>query len=176
MNDRKLMIRIKNGEANALDELLERLYPSIYRFVYVLMDGSESAKDITQETLVRFLKHIDTYQERCKIETYVCSIALNLVRDEYRKHRRHPEDELTIDIKDHKDDPHTLSMKQSQKDELMHCMKVLPEEQREVILLRYHQHFKIREIALLYGIKENTVKTRIRLGLKKLREEMERQQ
>ena len=173
MNDRKLMIKIKNGDQKALNQLLDRLYPSLYRFVTALMHDSEDAKDITQETLIKFIKHLDTYEERCRIETYVCSIALNLTRDHYRKMKQHPLLELDKEIEDQRIGPHQQTMDLWQRDHMLKAINQLPKEQKEVILLRYYYQFKIREIAELYQIKENTVKTRLRLGLKKLKERWE---
>ena len=174
MGKSKRLVSIRNGDAAALDELIQELYPAIYRFVFSLMQGDDKAKDITQETLLKFLDHLEEYEERCKVETYVCSIAMNLVRDHYRKQIRLRECALL------EGDQQEFSYEQQEmwkqlwdRQELMHHIHKLPQEQQEVILLRYYMQLKIKEIASIYQISSSTVKTRIRLALAKLKKEME---
>lgn len=174
MGNAKQWIRIKNGEQEALDELIQELYPKLYRFVYSLMRGDDSAKDITQETMLRFIDHMEEYEARCKMETYLCAIAMNLVRDHARKTSRYRE--RTLDSQD----PRLFGYEQEEtwkqqwrRTELMRYIHKLPQEQQEVILLRYYMQLKIKEIATMYHINPSTVKTRIRLALAKLKKEME---
>lgn len=172
MRIKVLLGKIRNGDEQALDQLLDAIYPKIYRFVFSLMNGQEEAKDITQETMVRFIKNIDNYQHKAKLETYVCQIALNLTRDYYRKQARYQQIEFQEQMAETKDMQEYFNSLWDHK-ELMRKLCFLPQEQKEVILLRYYLQLKITEIADMYQINTSTVKTRIRLALSKLRKEME---
>lgn len=93
MNDRELIRKIRAGDKNALDRIVDRYYGDIYRFcLYLTADEAESY-DITQEVFLRFMKYMSSYSHR-NLKGYLLIIARNLCRDYFS--RRDKENDMRI--------------------------------------------------------------------------------
>ncbi|MDQ3282332.1 MAG: RNA polymerase sigma factor [Acidobacteriota bacterium] len=68
--------------------LFEREHPFVYRFVYALVGDAELAKELTQETFVRAFEAFGRYEERSAVSTWLCGIARNVVRNDWRARRQ----------------------------------------------------------------------------------------
>lgn len=165
--------RMKNGDCQVMDALIDEYYPQIYGFVYRTLCGDESAKDITQEVFMRFLAHLDRYPDDLDIRPYLFQIALNGCRDHFRKQKRRAvEKELVDTIKDEGCSPHEESIKSERRERIKKALDTLPFEQRTAVLLRYYHQLKFKEIAQILEISESTIKSRIHLGMEKLQREL----
>ena len=162
MKENKLIREIQNGNEQAIDDLISQLYPQIYSYVYVRMKGRDCSKDITQEVFLNFIKNIDHFEFRGKTKQYLLRIAVNCCNGWYRN------DLETY----HLEDTETIAAKEEniQQGNLRALLQKLPAEQEEALVLRYYEELKIKEIAMVLDLSENTVKTRLRLGLSKLKQ------
>jgi RNA polymerase sigma factor (sigma-70 family) len=160
MKEKHLVKKIQAGDQHALDELISKLYPQIYSYVYVRVKGNECSKDITQEVFLNFIKNIDRFEFIGKTKHYLLRMAVNGCHNWYRTHPIQENDDKLENI--------GIEPLHPQRD-LKSLLATLPMQQQEVLVLRYYEELKIKEIADILGISENTVKTRIRLGLEKLR-------
>lgn len=160
MKEKHLVKKIQAGDQHALDELISKLYPQIYSYVYVRMKGNECSKDITQEVFLNFIKNIDRFEFIGKTKHYLLRMAVNGCHNWYRTHPIQEDDDKLKNM--------SVEPLYPQRD-LKSLLTTLPMQQQEVLILRYYEELKIKEIADILGISENTVKTRIRLGLEKLR-------
>lgn len=160
MKEKHLIKQIQAGDQHALDELISELYPQIYSYVYVRMKGNDCSKDITQEVFLNFIKNIDRFDFIGKTKHYLLRMAVNGCHNWYRTH---PIQENENQIE------HMGVEPEYPKNDLTSLLRHLPMQQQEVLVLKYYEELKIKEIADILGIPENTVKTRIRLGLEKLR-------
>jgi RNA polymerase sigma factor (sigma-70 family) len=184
LNDEQLITLFKKGHSSALEELVYRHKDKLYTSIVLLVKDSFLAEDIFQDT---FIKVIDTiragrYTEKGKFLPWAMRIAHNLCVDHFRKIKRTP----LIKTSDDKDIFNVLSFSESSAEEKMitrqshdsvrKMLDMLPEEQREVIILRHYAELSFKEIADLTNVSINTALGRMRYGLINLRKMMTEKQ
>lgn len=162
MRQKEWIKNIQDGDDDSVDALISELYPQIYSYVYVRMKGKDCSKDITQEVFLRFIRNIDHFDFRGKTKNYLLRIAVNCCNSWYREHQ------MELDHKELED--HGIEPAYKIGDDLRKLLHQLPQEQEEVLVLKYYEELKIREIAQILDLSPNTVKTRIRLGLEKMKQ------
>lgn len=180
LNDEQLITLFKKGHSSALEELVYRHKDKLYTSIVLLVKDAFLAEDIFQDT---FIKVIDTiragrYTEKGKFLPWAMRIAHNLCVDHFRKIKRTP----LIKTSDDKDIFNVLSFSESSAEEKMitrqshdsvrKMLDLLPEEQREVIILRHYAELSFKEIADLTQVSINTALGRMRYGLINLRKMM----
>jgi RNA polymerase sigma-70 factor, ECF subfamily len=184
--DEDLMVMYQQGEVRAFEILLGRHRKSVYNFILRFVGDKETAEDLLQETFMRVIKGADAYKRQAKFTTWLYTIARNLCVDQTRrrKHRRHASLDAPMDASD---DSGSLmdviasnemaSDRKSVNKELFATMQRaiagLSEEQREVFLMREFLDLPFKQIAEVVGVPENTVKSRMRYALEKLRLELD---
>lgn len=183
-----LMLRFRTGDVRAFEILLQRHRHSIYEFVLrsVGPHNTAQAEDLTQETFLRVVKQASTYEQRAKFTTWLFTLARNLCIDASRrqKHRK----AQSLDATD--EEGHSLldrtassglavdrqAIGQQLKERLEAAISELPDDQREVFLMRESADLSFKEIADVIGVSENTVKSRMRYALEKLRASLDEYQ
>ncbi len=184
--DEALMIMYQKGEVRAFEILLERHRRPIYNFILRFVGSRDVAEDLLQDTFLRVIKGAGNYQRKAKFTTWLYTIARNLCVDHSRrkKHRRHPsldqpmtksEDSGTLlDVIAGKEMPSDRKAVSRQLHHSLHAaISRLSEEQREVFLMREFLNLPFKQIADVVGVPENTVKSRMRYALEKLRLELD---
>lgn len=146
---------------------LHSQYDKIYRYCYIRVNSREKAEDITQETFLRFLEK-PQYHNKNKDLQYLYTIAGNLCIDEYRKKTT---EELPEDLPDNSYNEETILTSVTLSD----ALKKLPDEDREIILLRYVNEEPVGVISRLYNISRFALNRRIKNILETLRREFERE-
>lgn len=143
---------------------IESYYDKIYKYIYFKVNNKTRAEDLTQETFIRFLK-----SECNEPERYLYTIAGNLCIDEYRRIKLvFTEDEDITQVEEGFED------KILEKQALANALKVLSDEDREMIVLRFVNEEPIGEIAKLYGISRFALTRRLNKAKNRLKEELER--
>lgn len=143
---------------------IESYYDKIYKYIYFKVNNKTRAEDLTQETFIRFLK-----SECNEPERYLYTIAGNLCIDEYRRIKPvFTEDEDITQVEEGFED------KILEKQVLANALKVLSDEDREMIVLRFVNEEPIGEIAKLYGISRFAISRRLNKAKNRLKEELER--
>ncbi|HOP61463.1 MAG TPA: sigma-70 family RNA polymerase sigma factor [Candidatus Saccharicenans sp.] len=158
-----------------LDELYDRYGEKLYHYLTVKLASAEDAEDILQEVFLRLARYSIRWKFIKNEEPYVFRVARNEAnRFLKRKHQNqiNPEnapalarvinDSLVTDCPDPSD-----------KESLSLALARLPEEQREVIVLRFFEELTLKEIAAVCGLSLNTVASRYRYGLSKLKSLLE---
>lgn len=184
--DEDLMVQYQAGEVRAFEILLTRHKKPVFNFILRYVGDRETAEDLLQETFMRVIKGADAYKRQAKFTTWLYTIARNLCVDQTRrrKHRRHASLDAPMSASD---DSGTLmdviagkemaSDRKTVNKELhatMHrAIEGLSEEQREVFLMREFLDMPFKQIAEVVGVPENTVKSRMRYALEKLRLELD---
>ena len=134
------------------------------------------AQDLTQETFLRVLRGIDGYQYPRPFKPWLYAIATNLARNHYTSAdiRRTQSIEADDDPLDEVDDhlPDAYFDRQDEAQAVIDALRSLPDHQREVIILAYYQSLALSEIAETLGIPLGTVKSRLSIGIARLREGM----
>jgi len=185
--DEALMSEYRGGDARAFDELVSRHSPGIYNFMLRSVRSPARAEEMLQEVLVRVIRSKDRYQRSAKFTTWVYTIARNLCVDESRRARFRDHDSLDAPVRAvgrrrRGSRLSGMSADQMPTDEaaeaprlrrrLARAVDRLPSEQREVFLMRQLGGLSFREIGLTVDAPENTVKSRMRYALEKLRQEL----
>jgi RNA polymerase sigma factor (sigma-70 family) len=180
LTDQQLIHLYLDGDTDALSSLVDRYKDKIYTSIYLLVKDKYLAEDIFQDS---FIKVIDTinggrYNEEGKFLPWVMRIAHNLCIDHFRKVKRRP----VIKTSDDHDIFETLNFFDAGADEKMmqsqshqrvtKMLDMLPEDQKEVIVMRHFADLSFKEIAQLTDCSINTALGRMRYGLINLRKLM----
>ncbi|MCL1697072.1 MULTISPECIES: RNA polymerase sigma factor [unclassified Lysinibacillus] len=173
MSDDELIMEIQQHNSKAaLDTLIRRYYHEIYSFIYRRLQSQELAYDLTQEVFVKMIKSIKLYEYRNQFRKWLITIALNQVRDYTRskiaQNRKQEEQIEEGRIIDEKKNIIQIYEIKEQSQEIQNALRILPEQQSEAIILKYYHGYKYGEIAQITQTNENTVKSRVTQGLKKL--------
>lgn len=174
--DAELIRRVSLGDAGALETLYGRYARVVFSFsVRIVQDGA-LAEEILQEVFVRTWLQADRFRKsRGNFASWLLSITHNLAIDEVRKRQRRPQRSDSVDIGDVLfglvDDATNVEEAveaRALRDRVTLAMATLPDAQRVTIELAFFSGYSQREIAAHLDEPLGTVKTRIRLGLKKL--------
>lgn len=184
--DEMLMVRYQRGDREAFGELLSRYECPIYNFVLRQVRHGSAAEDVTQDVFLRVVQNAAEFKHEARFSTWLYTIARNLCVDHLRKqsHRRHPSLDQpapgdttgTRPMVDQVPDGHPRSSVERTvasgevAGRILDAVQSLPEEQREVFLLREIANLPFKEIAEVTGVGENTVKSRMRYALDRLQE------
>jgi len=186
--DEALMARYQKGDVRAFEVLLARHRKPVYNFIYRFVGDRAQAEDLLQETFLRVIKGAESYQREAKFTTWLYTIARNQCVDLSRrmKLRRassldqatgHGDDHNGATLLDVVPDGGAAVERRAMDSELQTRLKAaieqLSEEQREVFLMREFLNMQFKEIAEVTGVPENTVKSRMRYALEKLRDLLE---
>lgn len=150
-----------------MEQLIQMYYPELLRYCRWHTPDEQRAEDAVHETFLKLLRYWDRYTHRGKFRAYLYRIASNVCTDMYRGHWNTeislPEDLTT---QEH-------GYQQAEQDaDFLRLTAQLPEEQRELIVLRYAQQLKLREIAQVTGLPLRTVQSRLRAVLKTLKSKL----
>ena len=178
--DNQLVKSFQHGDNNALEVLLERYKDRIFSSINFLVKDQFLAEDVFQDT---FIKIIDTlrgnrYNDEGKFLPWAIRIAHNLCVDHFRKIKRKPgivnsEDCSVFEsIHDDDDTADTHLMQEQSYEGVRKIVNMLPDEQREVIVLRHYADLSFKEIAQLTNCRINTALGRMRYGLMNMRKLM----
>jgi RNA polymerase sigma-70 factor (ECF subfamily) len=174
--DAALMERYRDGDATAFEQLYLRHKGPLYRYLLHQCQPREAAADVFQETWSRVIASRERYEVRAAFKTFLYRIAQHCVVDHYRLRARKREGRMDP-VDDHEDvlaiqghEQPEARVAQSQLDEAVHdALAALPEEQRNAFLLFEEGGLGLKDIAEVTGVPAETVKSRLRYALAKLR-------
>jgi RNA polymerase sigma-70 factor, ECF subfamily len=159
-SDEELAVRLAAGDDGALAELLRRYERRLSRFLYRQTAGRD-VEDLYQETWLRVVRHAERFDGRRRFSTWLFQIAVNLCRD-WR--RRPPPEAVEL-----ADQPVGSHAERSQAGiDARRLLAELPEEQREVLILRYYHDLRESDVAAILGVPTGTVKSRMHNALRRL--------
>ena len=167
-----LLMKMKQGEEDAFDKFIRKYYEEILKYCTYHCFDSEYARDLTQETFLRFFANLSAYQYCGKTKNYLYTIAGNLCKNYYKKKKEDVMDKEGLQAKaGAAADPFAGVLDQM---EMQAALAGLSEEFREVLILYYFQELKLKEIAGVLGIGLPLVKYRMRQAKQQLKEFFER--
>lgn len=175
--DKDLIRTYIRGDERAFETLLTRHKGKIYTSIYMFVKDTDLANDIFQET---FIKIIDTfrsgkYNEEGKFLQWALRISYNLCIDFFRKNKRRktitPSEDFDIFnlINGSEDNQESKIIKNQTYAKVRQLVEALPQEQKEVILLRHYAELSFKEIAELTNVSINTALGRMRYALINIR-------
>ncbi len=178
-------ILVKNyidGDEKALEILINRHNQRITSFIYSKVLDRDVAEDIFQDTFIKVIKTLKKgrYSEEGKFLPWVMRIAHNLVIDHFRKNKRMPKFEGSDDfnifsvIKDEKLNAEKQIIKDQIESDLTLLIDELPEDQKEVLIMRIYKDMSFKEISENTNVSINTALGRMRYALINLRKIVDR--
>lgn len=182
LSDAVLVSNYIKGDESALATLIKRHQSKIYGFIYSKVGDRDVAEDIFQDTFIKVIRTLksDSYNEEGKFLPWVMRISHNLVVDYFRSNKKMPvkrdTDEYSVFSIMTDDSPNIerqLIDFQIEKD-LKKVINELPEDQKEVLMMRIYQDLSFKEISELTGVSINTALGRMRYALLNLRKIIEK--
>ena len=174
--DEQLAQRLQQGDRAALTELVERHYDPLMGYLYRMARGDRAlAQDLAQETFLRALRGIGGYSYPRPFKPWLYAIATNLARNHYTSAdtRRTSSAEDETDALAGDDPPDAALLERDEARDVIAALDSLPDPQREVIVLYFYQSLPLQAVADTLAIPLGTVKSRLSIGVKRLRERME---
>jgi RNA polymerase sigma-70 factor (ECF subfamily) len=169
-NEAKLIAAAKRGDGTSLAELLQHNYKLLYQYALKLTMDRSRAEDLVQETMLKAIERISTFQERSKFSTWLIAISSRLAIDKARRRKRE-ERWLKEEVNNHRLRFDTLSLMEEWPAALQ-ALGNLEEHHRMPVLLKYYYGYSQEEIAEMLEIRLGTVKSRLSIGMKLIRKEL----
>ena len=164
--DRELVEAANDGDLGAFDALYLRYRDWVVRLAWRFTRSDSDALDVLQETFHYLLRKLPRLRLTARMTTFLYPVVRNLsIRAQRRKRRAAPGDDILPDL------PAPPSPKRASRKELAAVLRTLPEEQLEVVLMRFVDDMALAEIAEALSIPLGTVKSRLHNALNALRED-----
>ncbi|MCR5291314.1 MAG: sigma-70 family RNA polymerase sigma factor [Eubacterium sp.] len=153
-----------------MDEIYQKYAQTVYKYILSKAQERDVAEELTQETFYQAIRSIDRYDESCKITTWLCGIAKNVLRTYLRKHPEHDDvEEMAIAT----DSVEKDVVQAAERIELFKKLHDVEEPYKEVIYLRVFGGLSFREIGEIHEKSENWARVTFYRGKEKLRKEVE---
>jgi RNA polymerase sigma-70 factor (ECF subfamily) len=167
-SDEKLAVLAAKGDREAVSALVQRHSRSLYSFIQRYHPGRDDCDDLLQETWIRALAGLGRFDPKKRFSTWLFQIALNLCRDPARRDQvrarfRKGLQEILNGTAGVTTEEKVDAMK------AMEAVETLPQEQKEVLLLRYYHGLPEAEVSEILGCPAGTVKSRLHQAIKALR-------
>ncbi|RNC90178.1 MAG: sigma-70 family RNA polymerase sigma factor [Allomuricauda sp.] len=182
IDDSVLVKNYIDGDEKALEILINRHNQRISSFIYSKVLDRDITEDIFQDTFIKVIKTLKrgSYSEEGKFLPWVMRIAHNLIIDHFRKNKRMPKFEGSDDfnifsvIKDDKMNAEKQLIKDQIDSDLSLLIEELPDDQKEVLIMRIYKDMSFKEISENTGVSINTALGRMRYALINLRKIVQR--
>ena len=170
----------QQGDQHAFTELYARYKQNLYRYCVRMLNDEGLGADVYQDTWSKLIKARETYQVKAKFKTYLFHIAHNLIIDAWRKRSSQGEKLEFISIDDDREDSIDLHLTANAnvfdeiktEEQLLQfklALDQLPPEQRDAVLLHYEHGLTLQQIAAMEDVGRETIKSRLRYAVKKLK-------
>ena len=181
IQDAELVSNYIRGNENALSILIERHKQKIYSFIYSKVYDRDVTEDVFQDTFIKVIKTLKRgkYNEEGKFLPWVMRIAHNLVIDHFRKNSRMPKFDNTGEfsifsvLSDSTLNAEKVLIKDQVESDVRRIIEELPEDQKQVLLMRMYQDMSFKEISERTGVSINTALGRMRYALINMRKVIE---
>jgi RNA polymerase sigma-70 factor (ECF subfamily) len=180
VSDEQLMLRYRDGDAVAFEALYGRHRAQVFRYVLRQVGLRSAAEEVFQETWMNIIAARSRYRVQARFATFLYHIAHNCVVDHFR--RKTPLHLISLDdnaeeaiqvAASERDQPERAVASRQLSAKLLNALSLLPPEQREAFLLHQEGGLTLEEIATITSTGRETVKSRLRYALAKLREGVE---
>lgn len=156
--------KLRKKDENAIRIFIKEYKIPLYNYIYRILYNKDDAEDLLQEVFLKFFKNIEHIDFKRNIKAFIFKIARNSCIDFLRKRKN----EMPF-VDEIYEKPCNFYERMKLKGKIERALLNLKKEDREIIILKYFENFKIKEISEIMGIPENTVKIKILRALKKLR-------
>ncbi|HEY7410611.1 MAG TPA: sigma-70 family RNA polymerase sigma factor [Vicinamibacteria bacterium] len=178
--DEELVAAFQAGDRDAFDELVARWDGKISGAIQRVVGSGEDVRDVSQEVFLKAYRALGGFKQEARFSSWLYQIALNACRDRLRRRRRRPQvpldeaEEAVASATAASPDPLDAVLARDLRQAVAEAVAALPEEQREVIVLKEYQGLTFVEVAEALELPLSTVKTRLYRGLHHMRQSLER--
>lgn len=171
-----LVAQAKEGDEQALRDLVEGAYPRVRRWTLVLTGDPHDAEDLTQDVLVHMIRKLDSFQGNAQFSTWLYTITRNAATDRFRKRSRrksfeaHNPSVFREIVPDSPEDPSLAAERSETRDLVRSFFLELPDRQREIFDLVELQDVPAVEVAERLGIEPVSVRAHLFKARKRIRE------
>ena len=171
--DAELVEKCRTGDHSAWEIIVQRRHARIYNLAYRFTGRFDEAEDLTQEVFLKVYRTLHSYRaESGALETWIVRVARNHFIDHYRKHKTErtqtstlePHHEASVSSTVRVENPAQALDRKETSDRVHRLLALLPEDQREAVILRDLEELSYEEIAELLELPLGTVKSRINRG------------
>jgi RNA polymerase sigma-70 factor, ECF subfamily len=172
--DHQLMQLSQQGDAAAFALIVERWQGPVARLVSQLLGPRVEVEDLCQEVFVRVLRARDRYRPTYAFSTWMYRIALNVARDFRRRQQSRPHMvSASLDVPSSSLSTIEVLARGEEAETVSAALGALPDELREILVLKHFGQLSSGEIALITNLPPSTVKSRLQAALKRLRGELQ---
>ena len=174
--DELLLRRAQTGDPEAFERLMEPLEQLVWRVCWHYTGNREAAEDCGQEAMIRIWRNLANYRGECALESWVYRIAANCCMDWLRKKKRdwsvsmEPMVEQGFDPADDAPGTEAQVVAKDERQRLREAIALLPDDQREALILTQLEKVSYEEAAQALGVSEGTVKSRVNRAKARLKE------
>ncbi|HKQ25038.1 MAG TPA: RNA polymerase sigma factor [Burkholderiales bacterium] len=178
-SDEDLMSRYRDGDVRAFEDLYARHRGGVFRYVLRQVGFRSAAEEVYQEVWTNIISSRTRYRVEARFTTFLYRVAHNCVIDHFR--RKPPLHLISLDDTEEamqvagpqQEQPDRVVARRQTAMRLLRALALLPDEQREAFLLREEGGLTLEEVADVTGVGRETVKSRLRYALAKLRQELD---
>ena len=170
--------RVQRGDVNAFEELVAAYEKNVYNLALRMVGNPQDAEDMAQEAFIKAYHSLDGFRGDSRFSVWLYRIVSNVCLDFLRKQSRRPAfslsmedddgEDVQLDVPDVSLSPETLLEKKLTREAVRRGLAQLPEDARQILLLREIQGMSYEEIADTLDLEAGTVKSRIFRARKKL--------
>jgi RNA polymerase sigma-70 factor (ECF subfamily) len=181
-NEKALVQQAKAGDRNAFAALVSAYEGKIYNLALRYLGNREDAMDASQEVFLRVFRFLPGFQEESGFSTWIYRIGVNVRKDMLVKRNKRnelslelPDDEddyRTVEVSDERYDPQAIVEQSDLRESLASAIAELPQQQREMIVLRDIQGLSYEEIGQVLCLESGTVKSRLSRARENLRKKL----
>jgi RNA polymerase sigma-70 factor (ECF subfamily) len=169
LEDEWLKWKLRHGSPEALARVYEKYVDAMLTLALGLLNNRATAEDVVQDVFLSFARSAQNLRSQGSLRSYLATSVLNRVRDCRRQRQRQAVRDAGLPLSTEAPGPEQAVILAEETARLAEAVAELPDEQREVVLLRLKANLKFREIARLQQTSVNTVLGRYRYGLDRLR-------
>jgi RNA polymerase sigma-70 factor, ECF subfamily len=181
LTDEELIARCGDGDRRAMDVLVSRYHAKLLDFALRHLNDREASADVAQVTLVRVFENARGFERRASFKTWLYAVALNQIRDEYRKRGRKRESlaasleecaEALTDVPDESEagrSPEDQVLGRMEATMVWQAVDTLSDDHRSAIIMRFRQGLTYEEIAAVMEVPSGTVRSWVYHSLRALK-------
>jgi len=170
LTDNQLVRQVRAGDRAAFGLLVERYQRQIYNLMYRFCGSADEAADLTQEAFCRAFERLTGYRRQATFFSWLYTLALNCARDWRRRRSVHDRrfGEYGQQLVGDHPVPERIFEKKESTGQLLRALERLPEDRRELLILKFRHECSIRELGEIFSLSESAVKMRIKRSLDEL--------
>ncbi len=169
----QLLQQCRAGDARAIEELVRAHWADVHRLALSILDDPVEADEAAQDTLLRAIGALKSYRGDSAFSTWLYAIALNVCRGRLRQRRARERLKRALQtlfrLGRPAPGPEEIALQNETDAEVWQALRALDDKLREPVVLRYYHDLPVAEIALIVGVSERTIHTRLRAAHEQLK-------